>query len=170
MENLKDEILRLNLKSMIRTKEKLKDQIIETPTVKLNSSYLKKINPNSEIFMKLELFQYTGTFKARGALSAASQIDKNKRKFGITAATAGNHAIAASWAAKKLEMSAKVVMRSTANPYRLTQVKNEGAEIIITDRLDELFKIAKKLVDEEKRTFIHPFEGLSTSLGTAGKD
>ena len=40
MENLKDEILRLNLKSMIRTKEKLKDQIIETPAVKLNSSYL----------------------------------------------------------------------------------------------------------------------------------
>jgi len=50
----------------------------------------------------------------------------------------------------------------------LNQVKNEGAEIIITDKLDELFKIAKKLVDEEQRTFIHPFEGLSTSLGTAG--
>ena len=52
MENLKDEILRLNLKSMIRNKEKLKDQIIETPTIKLNSPYLKKINPNSEIFMR----------------------------------------------------------------------------------------------------------------------
>ena len=168
MENLRDEILRLNLKSIIQTKEKLKDHIIQTPTIKFNSSFLKKINPNTEIFMKLELFQHTGTFKARGALSAASQINKNKRKFGITAASAGNHAIAASWAAKKLEMSAKVVMRSTANPYRLKKVKNEGAEIIITDKLDELFKIAKKLVDEEQRTFIHPFEGLSTSLGTAG--
>ena len=168
MENLRDEILRLNLKSMIHTKEKLKDQIIETPTIKLNSPYLKKINPNSEIFMKLELFQHTGTFKARGALSVASEIDINKRKFGITAASAGNHAIAASWAARKLDMTAKVVMRSTANPYRLKQVKNEGAEIIITYKLEELFKTAKKLVDEEKRTFIHPFEGLSTSLGTAG--
>ena len=167
MENLQNEILRLNLKSISHTKEKLKDQIIETPTIKLNSPYLKKINANSEIFMKLELFQHTGTFKARGALSAASEIDKNKKKFGITAASAGNHAIAASWAAKKLGMSAKVVMRSTANPYRLQQVKNEDAEIIITDNLDELFKIAKKLVDEDKRTFIHPFEGLSTSLGTA---
>ena len=117
--------------------------------------------------MKLELFQHTGTFKARGALSEASQIDENKRQFGITAASAGNHAIAF-LGLQKLEMSAKVVMRSTANPYRLTQVKNEGAEIIITDKLDELFKIAKKLVDEEQRTFIHPFEGLSTSLGTAG--
>ena len=45
--------------------------------------------------MKLELFQHTGTFKARGALSTASEIDKNKKKFGITAASAGNHAIAA---------------------------------------------------------------------------
>ena len=99
MENLRDEILRLNLKSIIQTKEKLKDHIIETPTIKFNSSFLKKINPNYKIFMKLELFQHTGTFKARGALSAASQINKNKRKFGITAASAGNHAIAASWAA-----------------------------------------------------------------------
>ena len=112
MENLRDEILRLNLKSISHTKEKLKDHIIETPTIKFNSSFVKKINPNNEIFMKLELFQHTGTFKARGALSTASEIDKNKKKFGITAASAGNHAIAASWAAKKLGMSAKVVMLS----------------------------------------------------------
>ena len=168
MQNLRNEILKLNLKSIIHTKEKLNDQIIETPVIKLNSPYLKKINPNSEIFMKLELFQHTGTFKARGALSVVSKIDQNKKKFGITAASAGNHAIAASWAAKKLEMSAKVVMRSTANPYRLKQAKIEEAEIIITEKLDDLFKIAKKLVDEEQRTFIHPFEGLYTSLGTAG--
>ena len=41
MENLRNEILRLNLKSISHTKEKLKDQIIETPTIKLNSPYLK---------------------------------------------------------------------------------------------------------------------------------
>ena len=41
MENLRDEILRLNLKSIIQTKEKLKDHIIETPTIKFNSSFLK---------------------------------------------------------------------------------------------------------------------------------
>jgi len=73
MENLRNEILKLNLKSIIHTKEKLKDQIVETPTIQLNSPYLKKINPNSEIFMKLELFQHTGTFKARGALSAGQR-------------------------------------------------------------------------------------------------
>ena len=52
MENLQNEILRLNLKSISHTKEKLKYQIIETPTIKLNSPYLKKINANSEIFMR----------------------------------------------------------------------------------------------------------------------
>ena len=50
-------------------------------------------------------------------------------------------------------------MRSTANPYRLKQVKNEGAEIIITDKLDELSKIAKKLVDEEQRTLYIRLKG-----------
>ena len=50
--------------------------------------------------MKLECFQHSGTFKARGALSATKQITEEDKKFGITAASAGNHAIASAWAAK----------------------------------------------------------------------
>ena len=42
--------------------------------------------------MKLECFQHSGTFKARGALSATKQITDEDKKFGITAASAGNHA------------------------------------------------------------------------------
>ena len=55
MENLRDEILRLNLKSIIHTKEKLKDHIIETPTIKLNSPYLKKINPKLRNFHEIRI-------------------------------------------------------------------------------------------------------------------
>ena len=162
------EIDEINLKSIRRNKDKLKNEIIETPVSRLNSSYLNKLFPNTDILMKLELFQHTGTFKARGALSVANSIEKEKRKYGITAASAGNHAIAASWAAKKLGMSAKVVMRSTANSYRVSQAKIHDAEIIIVDELDELFKTANRLVEQELRTFIHPFEGIDTTLGTSG--
>ena len=158
----------LNIDAIRKTKEKLKNEVIHTPVIHFNSSCIKKLFPQTDIFMKLELFQFTGTFKARGALSVCYEIEENKKKYGITAASAGNHAIAASWAAKKLGLSAKVVMRSTANPYRVAQAKLEGAEILITDKIEELFETAKQLVDEELRTFIHPFEGINTTLGTAG--
>ena len=65
--------------------------------------------------MKLECFQHSGTFKARGALSVTKQITEEDKKFGITAASAGNHAIAAAWAAKVEKLSAKVVMQTSAN-------------------------------------------------------
>ena len=168
MNKLISEIEKIDLKLIKKNKEKIKNEIIETPVSRVASSYLDRLLPNSEIFMKLELFQHTGTFKARGALTVANEIEKEKRKFGITAASAGNHAIAASWAAYKLGMSAKVVMRSTANPYRISQAKMHKAEIIIVDEIDEVFKTANELVDKELRTFIHPFEGLNTTLGTSG--
>ena len=99
MNKLISEIEKIDLKLIKKNKEKIKNEIIETPVSRVASSYLDRLLPNSEIFMKLELFQHTGTFKARGALTVANEIEKEKRKFGITAASAGNHAIAASWAA-----------------------------------------------------------------------
>ena len=87
---------------------------------------------------------------------------------GITAASAGNHAIAAAWAARQCGLSAKVVMQSSANPFRIALAKAECAEVIMKDGGPATFGEAERLQSEEGRTFIHPFEGLNTSLGTAG--
>ena len=163
-----EEMLNLNLNAIRSRTQQLKDVIVKTPVIKLHSPYLHKYLLAKNIFLKLECFQHTGTFKARGAMSVSSSISHENQKHGITAASAGNHAIAAAWAARKLGTSAKVIMRSTANPYRISRVKEENAEIKIVDDVKELFEEAEKLVKEEKRTFIHPFEGINTTLGTAG--
>ncbi len=162
------EMANLNLKSIQSRTSQLRDVIIKTPMINLHSPYLNKELSAKNIFLKLECFQHTGTFKARGAISVSSSISLENQKKGFTAASAGNHAIAAAWAARKMGTSAKVVMRSTANPYRIARVKEEMAEIKIVHDVKELFEEAEKLVKEEKRTFIHPFEGINTTLGTAG--
>ena len=118
--------------------------------------------------MKLECFQHSGTFKARGALSATKQITEEDKKFGITAASAGNHAIAAAWAAKVEKLSAKVVMQTSANPFRVSLAETFGAEIIMKEGGVATFAEADRLMREENRTFIHPFEGINTTLGAAG--
>ena len=158
----------INLSSIENRYSELSSSILRTPTTKLSSPLLSDLIKESEIYLKLECFQHSGTFKARGALSVTKQILKDKKKFGITAASAGNHAIAAAWAAKVEKLSAKVVMQTSANPFRISLAKTYGAEIIMKEGGIATFAEADRLVREENRTFIHPFDGVDTTLGAAG--
>ena len=164
-----DEVLKsITLSSIEERYTELSSSIVRTPSVKLTSPFLIDLIKASQIYLKLECFQYSGTFKARGALSVAKQIPEKAKKFGITAASAGNHAIAAAWAAKVENLSAKVVMQTSANPFRISLAKTFGAEIIMKEGGVATFAEADKLMREERRTFIHPFDGLDTTLGVAG--
>ena len=158
----------INLRTIRDRANHLSKLVRHTPCVALNSKLISNHLDNSEIFLKLECMQYTGTFKARGALSVALEINEEKKKFGITAASAGNHAVAAAWAAQQLGLSSKVVMQSNANPFRINAAIAEGAEIILKEPGAPTFEEAERLVAEEQRTFIHPFEGIYTSLGASG--
>ena len=148
--------------------EELRPSIVRTPVAPLTSALISQVLGDGIIHLKLECFQHTGTFKARGALSVAQAIPSENKVRGITAASAGNHAIAAAWAARQCGLSAKVVMQSTANPFRVALARAESAEVIMKDGGLATFGEAERLQREEGRTFIHPFEGLNTSLGTAG--
>lgn len=145
----------------------LAGQVLRTPTIKAASRKLADVL-GPDLYLKLELFQHTGTFKARGALSVISTLTDAQKANGITAVSAGNHAIAASWAARKAGISAKVVMTRTANPLRIERSKAEGAEVILCDDIAAAFAEVKRLEQQEGRTFVHPFEGINTTLGAAG--
>ena len=162
------DISALTLDAMRDRAEDLEGDVIRTPVVGLNSPALQRALGDARLSMKLECFQHTGTFKARGALSVMRTLDDEALARGITAASAGNHAIAAGWAAKRVGTSAKVVMQSNANPYRVELARATGAELVMKAPGAETFAEAERLVAEEGRTFVHPFEGLHTSLGTAG--
>lgn len=162
------DISQITLTRMRQRKTELDHTIIHTPVVELLAQRLVSHLDGANISLKLECYQHTGTFKARGALSVASAIPAEDRARGITAVSAGNHAIASAWAARQLGLSAKVVMQSTANPYRIALARAEGAEIIMKEPGAPSFAEAERLVGDEGRTLIHPFEGPNTTLGAAG--
>lgn len=122
---------------------------------------------DTRVTLKLELFQRAGSFKTRGALLGILALDEPARARGVTAVSAGNHAIAVSYAAQALGVDAKVVMQSSANPARVAAARAYGAEVIIGGDGPACFALAEKIVAEEGRTFIHPFEGHNVTLGTA---
>ena len=86
---------------------------------------------------------------------------------GVTAVSAGNHAIATAWAARELGTHAKLVMFASANPARVAKVRRYGGEVVIVPDVAQAFETAKRIEAEEGRTFVHPYEGPRTARGTA---
>lgn len=122
---------------------------------------------HTRVTAKLELLQRTGSFKARGALVNIMGLTPEQRTRGITAVSAGNHAIAAAWAAQMMGVSAKIMMINTANPRRVELANSFGADIVMAGSAHEAFAMADELVASEGRTLVHPFDGRATALGTA---
>ncbi len=147
--------------------ERLDSLILETPSHRWRDPRLdERIGKGTEVFVKLELFQITGTFKPRGALNVMLNMKANGLKRGVTTVSAGNHAIATAYAAKTLGTTAKVVMPKNANALRMRLAKNLGAEVVLADSAQDAFECTRKIEQEEGRTFIHPFEGPLTLQGT----
>jgi threonine dehydratase len=81
--------------------------------------------------------------------------------------SAGNHAIAAAYAAKTLGATAKVVMMGSANPARVAACRALGAEVVMAPDGRTAFEMVEAIARDEGRSFIHPFEGPYTAMGTA---
>ncbi|MEX0923257.1 MAG: threonine/serine dehydratase [Rhodovibrionaceae bacterium] len=146
----------------------LGDAVLETPVHAWRGPEIAAAGPQgATVLAKLELFQVTGTFKARGALTNLLRMSEADRKRGVTAVSAGNHAIAVAYAARALGSSAKVVMPKSAPPFRRARAESYGAEVILTENIAEAFETGLRIQEQEGRTLIHPFEGANTVLGTA---
>lgn len=121
---------------------------------------------STEVVLKLELFQHTGSFKARGAVAVMLNLSKDQLARGVVSISAGNHAIATAYAAQAVGTTAKVVMAKNANAARVARAKAYGAEVVVAENVVEGFELVKKIEAEDGRTFVHPFEGPWTSKGT----
>lgn len=148
-------------------RERLGSLIVETPAHRWRDHRLSKlIGEDTEVFVKLELLQVTGTFKPRGALNVMMNLTRNQFNRGVTAVSAGNHAIAVAYAANVLGTSAKIAMPKNANKLRMRLSRELGAEIVLADDPHDAFAKVEQIEIEEGRAFIHPFEGPLTLQGT----
>lgn len=150
------------------TREQLGELVRETPVWRWqNRDAADQFGGETEIHLKLELFQYTGTFKPRGALTVMRSLSPHTLQKGVTAVSAGNHAIAVAFAAQMMGVTAKVVMPQSANPFRVATCRAYGAEVELVENVGVAFARVEEIQAEEGRFFVHPFEGPQTILGTA---
>jgi threonine dehydratase len=141
--------------------------IVTTPIHRWRGLALERAAPGLELVLKLELFQIGGSFKPRGALAVMLGLGEEERARGVVAVSAGNHAIATAYAARALGSSAKVVMMASADPLRIERCRQLGAEVILEADVHAAFARVEAIRESEGRSFVHPFEGPRTALGTA---
>ena len=137
-----------------------------TPVLAWRGVAIAAAAPGAKVVLKLELFQRSGTFKARGAVLNLLRLDAGQRQRGVTAVSSGNHAVAVAYASQVLGVDAKVVMLASANSARRAAAERHGAKVIIGGDGPASFALAEQIAQDEARAFIHPFEGEGCTLGT----
>lgn len=146
--------------------ERLQQWLVRTPVLRCRNLE-QRLGRGAAITGKLEFLQRTGTFKPRGALAVVLGLDRDQLAAGVTAVSAGNHAVATAYAARAVGTSAKVVMTRGANPARLEACRRYGAEVVLADDIRQAFARADEIREREGRFFVHPFEGEAVVRGTA---
>ena len=143
--------------------DRIKDRVVHTPTLK--SITLSEMS-GAEVFLKFENLQFTAAYKERGALNALLLMDESKRKAGVIAASAGNHAQGLAYNAKNLDIPATIVMPSTTPMVKVEQTRGHGAEIVIFgSNYDEAYAHAMLLSAQRGLTYIHAFDDPRVAAG-----
>ncbi len=147
---------------------RLGDLVITTPIRRLIDDALAvAVGASTQVWLKEELFQRTGSFKPRGALSVMLDLDAAALERGVTGVSAGNHAISLGYSARILGTTAKVVMPKSANAFRVQVCRELGVDVELVENVAAAFARVREIEANEGRTFVHPYEGPKTALGTA---
>jgi threonine dehydratase len=121
--------------------------------------------------LKCELFQRTGSFKARGALNKLSHLTAAEKQRGVIAISAGNHAQAVAFAAASEGAEALVVMWQGASEQKIAATRGYGATVDLEAQGPaEAFERLAELQEETGRTLVHPFDDplVIAGAGTVG--
>lgn len=118
----------------------------------------RNICPNSEIYLKTENLQVTGSFKVRGSYFKISQLSDEEKKRGVIACSAGNHAQGVALAATKNGIKSLICLPDGAPISKVEATKRYGAEVCLVKGVyDDAYNKAIELQKEKGYTFIHPF-------------
>lgn len=128
--------------------------------------YAPNLSVDSEIYLKTENLQVTGSFKIRGAYYKISQLSEEEKAKGVIACSAGNHAQGVALAAAKNGISSLICLPDNAPLSKIEATKSHGADICLVEGVyDDAYARALELQAEKGYTFIHPFDDVNVIAG-----
>jgi threonine dehydratase len=120
---------------------------------------------DTDLHLKAELFQKTGSFKPRGVLTKVKSLTPEERAKGLIGVSAGNHAQAVAYVAQIENLPATLVMPENATKSKVEGTRGYGAEVVLHGGMKDVFPKAEALMEERGLTFIHPFDDFKILAG-----
>ncbi len=143
----------LTLDNVYRASYVLRDVVRKTDVI-----HAPKLKPGTELYLKTENLQITGSFKIRGSYYKMSRLSDDEKARGVIACSAGNHAQGVALAAKKNGIKAVICLPDGAPISKIEATKSYGADVCLVEGVyDDAYRRALELRDKEGYTFIHPF-------------
>jgi threonine dehydratase len=143
----------LTIDNVYRANSALKGVIRKTDVI-----YAPKLCPGTDLYLKTENLQTTGSFKIRGAYYKMTRLSAEEKARGVIACSAGNHAQGVALAAQKNGIKAVICLPDGAPISKVEATKSYGAEVCLVEGMyDDAYNKALQLRDEKGYTFIHPF-------------
>ena len=144
----------LTLDNVYRASYALKGVIRKTDVI-----HAPKLCANSQLYLKTENLQITGSFKVRGSYYKMSRLSNEEKARGVIACSAGNHAQGVALSAQRNGIKAVICLPDGAPISKVEATKSYGAEVCLVEGVyDDAYKKALELRDEKGYTFIHPFD------------
>ena len=121
---------------------------------------------DAEVYLKLENYQVTGSFKIRGATNKILLITEEERARGVVTASSGNHAQGLGYAAKQLGVRAKVVVPEMTPKVKIDAIGKYGVELIIEgEEYMVSERLARRIEEEEGMTFVSAYNDIDLIKG-----
>ena len=155
-----------NLDDIQDARQRIQGRVKRTPLV---TSQVLSERLGASVYLKLELFQKTGSFKVRGAFNKVLSIPEERRGRGLVAVSGGNHAQAVAYAASQLGLPSVIVMPEKTPRNYVDATRGYGAEVVLVPNVHEAFqRIAS--YENEGWTSVHPFDDplVMAGQGTVG--
>lgn len=150
------EAISVSFSDVQQARQRIGNLVLVTPI-----TYSEKLSAITDcrLYLKLENLQMTGAYKERGAFSKSLRLSEQEKRAGIVTSSAGNHAQAVAYAAKRIGIPATIVMPETTPLSKVQGTQAFGASIVLHgDNYDAAFQRAKELQQQQGYTFVHAFD------------
>src|SRR3977135_3702129 len=159
---MSSELRTVNRTEIVRDEAIIRPYVRRTPVIEIDGADIGV--ESKKLVLKLELFQHSGSFKARGAF--ANLLTRKIPASGVVAASGGNHGAAVAYAAMKLNIPAKIFVPSISSPAKLQRIREYGADLAVEgDRYADALAASEAWARQSSALPVHAFDQDETMLG-----
>ena len=154
--------MRITAERVAATERMIRPYVRKTPILEVSGSEFGL--QCDRLLFKLELCQFAGCFKARGAFS--NLLSRTIPPAGVVAASGGNHGFAVAFAARQLGVPAAIFVPTVASPIKIANIRSCGAKLVIEgDRYADALAASRSWSAKSGALELHAYDSIETLLG-----